>query len=423
MSIVCVGFNHQSAPIEVLEKISLSPERTNAALRELAPGGTIQEAAALSTCNRTEFYLVTADEAAARRAVMEYMAAHSRLGGDVAGYSYTHANERAARHLFRVAAGIDSMIVGESEILGQIRRAYELAVEAGCVGGMLNTLMLRALGFGRRVRTETAIGKGNLSVASVSVKLAQQVFPDLSEKNLLVLGAGQTAQLAARHFLAVGVGRFMVCNRTEANAAAILREGQGEFFTVDRMQSAVEACDVLVCAVGAPHIIITREGVDRIMHERGGRPLVLIDLSMPRNVDIACGEIDGVHVYTIDNIEAIAGENRQQRQAEIALVEELIDRETRNFTRMIQSADTGRLITMIRRRVEETRQAHIERHGRNWSESERAQYDRFSDSLLRSVLHDLTTNMRAIDPDTEQGAREFDIVRRLFQLPTPNAEE
>lgn len=423
MSIVCVGFNHQSAPIELLEKISLSPERTNAALRQLAPGETIQEAAALSTCNRTEFYLVTGDEAAARRAVIDYMTTNSNVGGDVADYGYSHTNERAARHLFRVAAGIDSMVLGEAEILGQIRRAHELAVEAGCVGGMLNALMMRALGFGRRVRTETAIGKGNLSVASVSVKLAQQVFPDLSTKNLLVLGAGQTAQLAARHFLGVGIGRFMVCNRTEANAAAILREGEGEFHTIDRMQSAIEDCDVLVCAVGAPHVLITREGIERIMRHRADRPIVLIDLSMPRNIDVACGEIDGVHVYTIENIEAIAGENRQQRQAEIALVEELIERETRNFTRMIQSADTGRLITMIRRRVEEIRLAHIERNGRNWTESERAQFDRFSDSLLRSVLHDLTTNMRAIDPDTEEGAREFEIVRRLFQLPAPPIDE
>jgi glutamyl-tRNA reductase len=418
MSLICVGLNHQSAPMEILGGVSLTSERLSSFLGDLRRESVISEAAGLSTCNRTEFYLVTADQLAGRAVLLDRLSA-IRCGGangNLAVHSYTHRNDRAAHHLFRVAAGVDSMIVGESEILGQLRGAYETALNAGTIGGMLNSLMMRAISFGRKIRTITNIGKGNVSVASIAVRLTTQTFPELAEKKLLVIGAGETARLAAQHFVKQGVKDLCVANRTCGRAQDMLSSMPGRYIPIDRLQTAVEEADIVVCAVGAPHHIITRRGLEPVMASRAERPLLLIDLSMPRNIEKECGELQGARLIALDDLEIISQENRQQRVDEIAQVEELIEKETANFMKWTQTTETSRLVSALRRHAEAARQQHLRRYGKSMSDEARHEIERFSDSLLRSVLHDVTLNIRSIDTETEDGRRDFDHVCRLFSI-------
>lgn len=425
MSILCLGLNHQSAPLNVLEQVSFGADELKDFLGTMRRESAIQEIAGISTCNRTEFYAVSPDYRGAREALLAHIGEFrgGELPERLSNHSYTHRNDNAARHLFRVAAGVDSLIVGESQILGQLREAYETAVSIGTVDGMLNSLMMRAISFGRKVRSTTNIGKGNVSVASVSLKAAIEFFPDLAERRLLVLGAGETARLAGRHFHKHGVAEMTICNRTHGNAVPMVEEFEARYISVDRMQTAVEDADVVVCAVGAPHYIITRMGLEHIMGARQGRPMLLIDLSVPRNIDPEVNAVAGVKLVGLGDLEAIADDNRRQRLEEIEQVDELIDRETSNFMRWIQMAETSRMITQLRRRWEETRQRHLDRHGKNLSAQAGAEIDRFSNSLMRSLLHDLTLNIRQIDPDAPDGRVAFETACRLFNIDPESLKE
>jgi glutamyl-tRNA reductase len=420
MNLLCVGLNHQSAPVELLEAVSLAGERLQDFVRGMRDVSGVREVVGLSTCNRTEFYLAVDDSIAARTALLNRLAEGDHCGGGVAveieTHSYTYRGEAAARHLFRVVAGIDSLVVGESEILGQVRRAFEVGLAAGSVGGTLNLLMSRAISFGRRVRETTNISRGNVSVASIAHRLVRQTQGDLSTKTLLVIGAGETARTAARHFRDEGIGTIYILNRTAAHSEALAGELGGRTLPLERLESGIELADIVVCAVGAPHHIITFEGVCDIMARRVERPLTLVDLSMPRNVDPAASHVDDVQLFSLDTLEAIAAENRAQRQEEIALVERLVEAETADFLRRTQSAGTGLLIKALRRRVEATRKEHLAKHGGAPGTKEMERLDLFSSSLLRSVLHDLTMNIRSIETDTEEGARAFNLVRQLFNI-------
>ncbi|MEO8376668.1 MAG: glutamyl-tRNA reductase [Candidatus Sumerlaeota bacterium] len=425
MSLVCLGMNHHSAPLKLLESVSFGPADMKDALGDLRKKSEAKELVGLSTCNRTEFYFVSSDAKAAQDGLLARVSA-LRPGANMdslRAHSYLHKNEKAARHLFRVAAGVDSLMIGEAQILGQLRRSYEMAVDAGCVGGMLNTLMMQAISFGRRVRVETAIGKGNVSVASIALKIVSDHAESLEKKSLLILGAGETAQLAARQFVKDGIGKLVVLNRTIAHARALGEELGSEVLGVDSLDVALREVDFVVCATAAPDFLVHVEMVRRAQKLRDGRPLVMIDLSMPRNLDPACGEIEGVRLYALENLEDIAKENKRQRRAEIAIVERMAARETETFMRWVQSVDTKRLIAVIRRRAQEQRVKQLKRHGKKIDSAEQERIARFSDSLLRSVLHDVTSNIRSIDLDSETSLKEFDLICRLFNVTRTDLEQ
>lgn len=424
MSLVCFGLNNQSAPVSLLEKVSFSAAQMGEVLQDIRREPRIREVAGLSTCNRTEFYAVGRDPQQTRGLLIDTISRHRGLGerAMLHEHSYTHREESTARHLFRVAAGVDSLIIGEAQILGQIKRAHELALNVGTVGGTLNGLMHRAIEFGRKVRIQTNIGRGNVSVASVSLRLAQQAFPDLTERTLLVIGAGETARLSAQHFVKEGIGKLVILDRTLANARAITERLGGEVLGVDGLTTGLESADIVVCAVGAPHHIITREGLAALMERRAGRALVLVDLSMPRNIEAAVCELPGVTLHALESLQAIASENRHQRESEIVQVEALIEQETEEFVKAAQGAEAARLVAAIRRRVDETRLAHMDRYCSKLPDDERERIAKFSDSLLRAVLHDLTSHVRSLDTATEEGSRELEIVRALFKMSREKAE-
>ncbi|MCC6546538.1 glutamyl-tRNA reductase [Candidatus Sumerlaeota bacterium] len=425
MSLVCLGMNHHSAPLAMLETVSFNGGEMKEALGGLRKKSAAKELVGLSTCNRTEFYFVSSDVRAAQEGLLERVCALRPAASwdALRAHTYVHKNERAARHLFRVAAGVDSLMIGEAQILGQLRRSYEMAVEEGCVGGLLNTLMIQAISFGRRVRVETDIGKGNVSVASIALKIVSDHARSLERKSLLILGAGEAAQLAARQFVKDGIGKLVVLNRTVAHARALGEELGGEVLGVDSLHEALREADFVVCTTAAPDYLVRVDAVRRAQQSRGGRPLVMIDLSMPRNLEPGCGEVEGVRLYALENLEEIANENKRQRRTEIAVVERMAVNETNSFMRWVQSVDTKRLIAVIRRRAQEQRVKQLDRHGRKIEGAEKERIAKFSDSLLRSVLHDVTKNIKSLNLDSETSLKEFEIICRLFNVTRADLEQ
>lgn len=418
MSLFCFGISHRSAPISLLEKVAFSPPQMEQFLVDASNRAELQELTGLSTCNRTEFYGVGADAEVAARRLLELIA-ENRQGvsiEDLLPHLFLHRDDVAATHLFRVAAGVDSLVVGEAQILGQIRRAFELSNRLGTSGELLQCLLTRAISFGRRVRVDTGIGRGNISMASVACHIAQDVMGDLSTKKLLLLGAGETAMLAGRHFVKEGIGELFVLSRTQENARAMAAELGGKDIPIDHFQSAIEMADIMVCAVGATHYIVTQEGLANIMSRRPNRAQLIVDLSMPRNIDPACAQVPGVTLYAIENLEDIAAENRRQREAEIACVEQLITKETLRFLDWQQSSSQNKLISAFRRQTDEIRRQRIDRFCNHLPAEDLEQIERFTDSLLRAVFHDVTVFVRDLNLETEEGRRDYETVRRMFNL-------
>lgn len=423
-SILCFGLNHQSAPLALLEQLSLGEEEMETCLRDLSRGEPFDEVAGLSTCNRTEFYFVSHRQEDAFGALL------GRLDGrcpdlksdDLRYYGYFHRDYHATNHLMRVAAGVDSLMVGEAQILGQLRRAWEGAAALGTVSGKLNSLLGRAVTFGRRVRQTTNIARGNVSVAAVAEKIASSAFPDLDRRTVLMLGAGETAELATQHLHKAGIGRLMVLNRTLEHSQRLATRFDGEALPADLIQSGIEQADLIIAATGAPHHILTHAGMEDIMVRRPHKPILLIDLSLPRNIDPACAGIRGVTLRSMEDLRSIASANRRQREQEVDHVERLIEEETRDFLRWAAAQESNALIDGLRRRSEEIRLRHLARFARNLPEEEYTRLDRYSDSLLRAVLHDLTSELRGSDLETEEGRLRLEVARDLFHLDPPHPD-
>lgn len=425
MNLVCFGINHQTAPMALLGQVSVSHTRIERLLSDLAGEPAVAEVLCLSTCNRLEVYMATAHPETACEAVLQHLA--GLVGFDdipaLRRAFHLHLDAAAAEHLFRVAAGIDSMIIGEAQILGQVGKAFDLARSLGTSGEFLNSLLQRAIAFGRRVRMETGIGRGNLSVASVACRMAVEQMQSLGDKELLILGAGETAQLAGRHFAKEKIGKLRILNRTIEHARAITDELGGEAVPIDQLQSAIASADIVVCAVGAPHVIITREGVAATMTHRPNRPLLLIDLSMPCNIDPAAANLPGVTLHSMESLQEIARENRANRECEIVHVEKMVKKETNSFLEWAASSTQNQLVTTLRRHVADIRQRALDRFFKNENPELLEQLDRFTDSVVRAVLHDATQYIRGLNLDNQRDLQDFETIKRLFALDGASIEE
>ncbi len=323
------------------------------------------------------------------------------------------------RHLFRVACGVDSLIVGENEILGQMRKAREAAADAGYVDSVLDPILLRALDVGRRVRRTTAISKGNVSVASVAATLAARHFPDIAEKSAVVLGAGETAELASRHLADRGLTRITIANRTYERAKDLAHLVGARETAFEQIGEALADSDIVLCATGAPHFIINEPMVRTAMERRGGMRLLLLDLSVPRNVDPSVAAIDGVTVYSMESLTQIAEENRLQREAQVERVERVIDEEIDAFRRAEISRDTSRFVAALHRRTERVRRGHLDRYGHFFDDPHRDHLESFTAGLMRSFLHELVSNLRTLDLETDEGRHRFQVAQELFNI-TPD---
>ena len=302
--LLVIGVSHKTAPVELRERVALPEGRAVSVLRELVSSEHIHEAVALSTCNRTELYMVVADDVEAETAALGILARQADIRPtELVSHLYSLRNADATRHLFRVTAGLDAMIVGEAEIQGQVKRAYELALVENTTSAFMNRLFREALAAGKRVRTETAIGGSTVSVSSVAVQLAQETLGDLSGRRVVVIGAGETGELTARALTERGVSSVFVANRHYDRAIGLAHRFGGHAVRFESLPAELERADIVVSSTGSPHHIVERAELEAVMAARSGRPLLLIDIAVPRDIDPVVREIDGVHLRDIDDLQ------------------------------------------------------------------------------------------------------------------------
>jgi glutamyl-tRNA reductase len=404
MSVVLVGISHHQAPVELRERAALDPERARDLAQRLA--GERGEAVCLSTCNRTELYLAEdADDEAERKAEAALLALEEELGPSL----YRLRDEAAALHLFRVAAGLDSMVPGEGEILGQVRTAHEL----GATGPILDRLFRDALHAGKKARTETAIGESPASVSSAAAALAEQVFEELTGRSVLVIGAGEAGELAIKSLVARGAKIAFVANRTRERAEGLTRQYGGEPLSLDEVADRLERVDVVLSSTSAPDWTLTRHDVERMLHARKGRPLFLIDLAVPRDLDPSIHELDGCYLYDIDDLEAVVAETLAGRRREAERAETIVASEAERFREWQASLDVVPAIASLRARAEEIREAELERA--KLSGAERRAAESVTAAVLNKLLHLPTIRMKQAAAAAD-GVIYADAVRHLFGL-------
>lgn len=417
MKIVLVGLSHHVAPVELRERVAVAPEAAAALARQLAEhgGGPEAEAVCISTCNRMELYLASRDAAAAEE---QAISALSKLAGmdveELRPRLYRLQDEAAATHLFRVAAGLDSMVPGEGEILGQVKSAYE----AGNAGPILDHLFRQALHAGKKVRTETAIGQSPASVSSAAAALAQQVFGELEGRRVLVIGAGKTGEQAARALAARGATIATVVNRSPERGAAVAAQVGAVSVSFDQIESELEQADVVVAATGAPGLVLRREQVARTLRGRKGRPLFLIDIAVPRDLDPEIHELDGCYLYDIDDLEAVVAASLAGRRREASRAESIIAEEADRYREWKASLDVVPAVAALRARAEEIRQGELERvEGRlaKLDATERNMVEAITAQIVNKLLHLPTVRMKEAAAGSN-GVLYADALQHLFGL-------
>ena len=404
MHLVVIGLNHTTAPVETREKLSIGETRLPDALASLKSCGPVSECVILSTCNRTEAYACTTARADDAQIVNWFGGFCSVPVDEYAPHLCSWAGHKAAEHLFRVAAGIDSMVVGEAQILGQVKAAHTAAIRAGCTGPVLNSLFQHAISVGKRARSETAIGRGAFSVGSVAVQLAGSIFDELKGRTILILGAGKMAELAMTHLVSAGASAVLVANRTHEKAVTLAARLGGRAVSFDDLPSALKTADIVITSTGADKPIVTRPVVAAAMLSRRGRPMFLIDIAVPRDIEPAVGDIDNVFVYNIDDLQAVVQADMAGRRAEIEKVEAIVAHDVQRFAHRFRTFDTVPVITALRERFEDIRQTELvrlKRKLRGLSDAELEEIDAATRSIVNKICHHPMTRIKdyAASPD------------------------
>jgi glutamyl-tRNA reductase len=363
MSIILIGVSHKTAPVEVRERLAFAEGRMPEALRQLVDRQTIHEAVIISTCNRVEVIVTTANrnETSASQLYDFLQRFHGCEPAMLSKHCYHHTDVSAISHLFRVTSSLDSMVVGEPQITGQVKEAFQFAQAAGSVGHTLTRLMNRAFAVAKRVRNETGIGSSAVSISFVAVELARKVFETLDGATVMLVGAGEMAELAAKHLLNYGAGRILIANRTYENAVALAEEMNGEPVRFEEFERRMGEADVVLCSTGAPHYLISPAGVKQALHARRNRPMLLVDISVPRNIDPATGDLDNVFVFDVDDLQSIADANRAEREREALWAESIILEEAERFVAAQAEGDVHAVISAFRRDINAMALAELER--------------------------------------------------------------
>jgi glutamyl-tRNA reductase len=417
--IVLVGLNHATAPVEVRERIAFANGQLEPALRRLVELEGVAEGAILSTCNRVEVIACGSHPdvvgAVLPRFLAEQHGVDERL---LAGHLYVHVGREAVRHLFRVAASLDSMVVGEPQILGQLKTQYAAAAAAGASGNVLHRCFHKSFSVAKRVRSQTGIAEKAVSIGSAAVELACGIFDRLEDKTALLLGAGTMAELTARQLLAQGVGSIMVANRTFDRAIDVARELGGMPLPWEQFGRYLPLADLVVSAVGGDEYVVRPAAVEEAMRERRHRPVFFIDLAVPRSVDPDVNALDGVYLYDVDDLQAVVAENRGARAEEAAKAETMIDAEVDAFWRWLTTLDAVPTIVALREKVEAIRQAEVARMlpAMNLADPrQREVVERLTSAIVAKILHDPLTVLRRHRSDPSQGFY-IEAARLLFQL-------
>ena len=426
MELVAVGMSHKTARVEQREKAALSAAEARELLGDLVSRDAVSEAVALSTCNRTEIYAVGDTAADAERAVEDALIARTEIGvAELACVQYAHREASAVAHLFRVASGLDSMVVGESEIVGQVRAALRLASEEGASGPFLDQLFRRALEAGKRVRTETRISEGPSSVSAVALDVARTAFPAAERRRVVVIGAGKMARATAASLGSLGFQDLVVVNRTVGAARELADQMGGRGVGFDRVGVELREADLVISSTAAPHQILGARDGERIMATRPERAMVIVDISVPRDIDPWVAKVPGVSLYDIDDLERVVeaslnGRRLEARRAERVVVE-LVD----SFGAWRRELAAAPAITSLRARAEEIRLAELERLAGQWdsiSPADRARLDALTRGIVNKLLHEPTVRVRKAAAHGDD-LRHVDSLRHLFGLEPPPVED
>jgi glutamyl-tRNA reductase len=419
MHLIVVGLSHRTAPVEQREKAVLTDTSARAVVRDLVAHPAIEEAVALSTCNRTEIYLRGQDSVDAEEAACAAIVEHTRISRDEFNCArYAHREERAAAHLFRVASSLDAMVLGESEIQGQVRAAFDRAREEASVGPVLDALFRKALEAGKRARTETSLGAGAVSVASVAVELATEVVADVVGSRVLVIGAGDVAVATAQALVQAGVTDVVVANRTLTAAHRLAERIGGDAVDFEQLADELARADIVISSTDAPHLLLGHPEVETAMRARPGRPMVLIDIAVPRDLDAAAADVPGVTLYDIDDLERVVEVNLNGRRVEADRAENIVAEEATRFGQWRRGLAVVPTITSLRDKAEAIRQSELDKTTGQWnglSEQDRERIDQLTRSIVNRLLHEPTVRLKDAVDDGDV-VEHVETVRHLFGL-------
>ncbi|HEX7548492.1 MAG TPA: glutamyl-tRNA reductase [Candidatus Methylomirabilis sp.] len=420
MELFVLSLNHDTASIDLRERLFFPERELPKALDALGEVPELAERMILTTCNRVEVYGVAEGPLSQTvESVVACLGRHRNLDpAQFDGAFYTHTAAAAARHVFRVASSLESMVLGEPQILGQVKSAYSIARAEQSTGIVLNNLLEQAFHVAKRVRTETGIASEPVSISSVAVDLARKIFGDLAGRTVLILGAGEMAELALRHLVDDGVQSILVANRTYERAVALAEQFRGRAVTYDSFQQEMLKADIVISATSAPHIILKKEDMQKIIQERRHRPIFLIDIADPRDIDAACNGVDNVYLYNIDDLQSVAAANQKERQREAERAVPIVEREVELFLAWLRGLDVVPTIVSLRNRMEEIREAELRKAMSRLGDltpEQRETIASLTTAMVNKILHQPMSELRrrAVHQD---GHMYSTVLRRLFGL-------
>ena len=418
MRLLAVGLSHRTAPIDVRERVDFARNGLAEALAALAAQGIGSEAVVLTTCNRAEVYLVAESDSAQDSIARFFSGYHNVDHAEIAGLLYSHKGAAAAQHLFRVAAGLDSLVVGEPQVLGQVKAAYSVAQKGRFTGAVINRLFHSAFSTGKRVRSETGLGEGAVSVSYAAIGLAKKIFGNLKGLSVLILGAGEMAKLTGLHLQTHKVRPVTIVSRTLQSAEGLARQLGGRALPWSELDAAVAAADIVVTATGAAEPVLTRQLIEQVMYRRRSRPLFLIDIAVPRDVEASVVDVDQVFLYNIDDLQSIVLENLAQRSGELAHAEAIVEEEVQKFVAWLQSREIVPTVVALRQRFETIRKAELERLAPRLSglpPEARARVDDVTRLIVEKLLLIPTEQLKSVS-DEALVVTYADALNRLFGL-------
>ncbi len=426
MFVIAVGVSHKRTPVEIRERLAFSNTQLSSLYERLKATGKIAGCVILSTCNRTEIYAASKDVDAALSEVWNLLAAESKIELEELGdYLYNLTCQQAIAHLFKVTAGLDSMILGEQEILGQVARAYQNSCENGFSNSVLNVLFQKALKVGKQVRTETRIGNGASSVGSAAVEMAKQTFGDIQNCSVMLIGAGEIGRVVARNLANNSASKVTVCNRSYDKAEELASQFDGRAVPFEKLFEFMPLTDVVVSCTAAPNYIITKDQLTPLMEARGGKPMFLIDLAVPRDIEPESSQLEQVYSYNIDDLQTIVDESLNEREIEARKAEGIVEKAVDNFIKWLNGRSAAPVIKALSERGEKIRDAELEKTLRKLgdvTERERKIILAMADSIVKRLSQTPIIQLRK-HAQTDQGHLYAQIMRNLFDLPVQIDDE
>jgi glutamyl-tRNA reductase len=424
MKAFVVGLNHKVADVDVREKLAFGGSKLEEGLVKFRELPEVQEAMILSTCNRVELYANVSDPGKASETIKAFLSEFHNISRNSLDKSlYIYDDVQAVKHIFRVAASLDSMVVGEPQILGQIKDALEFALKKKTTGVLLNKLMKKAISVAKRVRTETKIAENAVSISFAAVELARKIFTNLSKRVFMLLGAGEMAELAARHLIGNGVKEVLVSNRTYERACDLAKEFNGRPVRFDEFLIEMARADIVICSTGAPNYIIMKSQMQKVMKERKQKQVFIIDISVPRNIDPEINNLDNVYLYNIDDLQDVVNANVSERQKEAEKAERIIEEEIETFFRWQASLDSVPTIVALREKAEEIKKEELEKFLHKMTdldEKEKKAIEYLASSIVNKLIHPPTAALK-------ESAEDKDIltatIRKLYGLEEDKHED